>query len=178
MNNQAKSIIDFWFPEYKFQKFWFSSDTKTDEQVIMKFSEILKQSEKADKDFINSWKTTPMNYLSLIIVLDQFSRHIYRGNETKMHKNDPKTVEYVKDFINKKYDLKIHGLYRLFVLLPLRHSKDRDNISLCISKIREYIDFDNDNDKISDDVRKKNLGFYNRFLRATEKQLKCENIIL
>ena len=170
-------ILEFWFPENKFQSFWFSSKRKMDKYISETFGSVFQEIETGSNSK-SSWKTNPESYLALIIVLDQFSRHIYRSSTDehliKIQKSTDLAIEYASDMIEKGWDLQLSGLKRLFVLLPFRHSKQLQNIMYAKKKICEYASYDkreHKDENLSETNLILNTSFYNRFIRATDKQL-------
>ena len=69
-------IIDFWFDELKPEQ-WFKKDSNLDKEISERFSSIHEQAAKVE---LESWRSTPLGALAEIIVLDQFSRNIYRDD--------------------------------------------------------------------------------------------------
>ena len=55
---------------------WWSKNDSTDEEIRERFLETL---ETAASGELDSWKETPEGLLALIILMDQFSRNIFRG---------------------------------------------------------------------------------------------------
>lgn len=74
MNSQ--SIIDFWFCELK-PKQWFMKDEEVDEIIRQRYSDLHL---KAVQSELSHWRATPLGRLAEIIVLDQFSRNMYRNS--------------------------------------------------------------------------------------------------
>ena len=71
-----KDILKFWFEEIDPKKWWIV-DQDFDRQIEAKFLPIL---QKAAQGELFSWRTVPEGRLAEIIILDQFSRNIYRGS--------------------------------------------------------------------------------------------------
>ena len=90
-------ILNFWFDGDKFQKFWFKSTDQIDTQIKTRFGELL---QKAENYQLEEWKQTNNGVLALIIILDQFSRHIYRGTPNS-YKNDKIALEIAREFTGK-----------------------------------------------------------------------------
>ena len=65
---------------------------------------------------------TPRGALALIIILDQFSRNMYRGTE-KAFSQDSLALEVCLRGIEKGFDKKLHSVERLFFYMPLQHSE-------------------------------------------------------
>ncbi len=72
---QYKDIITFWFKETKPQQ-WFLKDEKFDKKIHKKFLTLHSQVSKGEKE---TWRKSAKGRLAEIIVLDQFSRNLFRG---------------------------------------------------------------------------------------------------
>ncbi len=121
------NILKFWFPSQEsiFLKFWFSSEY--DEYITKNFKNNLIELENLKIiDYNNA-----DDLLAQIIVLDQFSRNIYRGKKDII-KNDPKALSLAKKYFENNY-FKNHKLNQIiFALMPFRHSEDLDNQSFVL----------------------------------------------
>ena len=76
MNERAKAILDFWFIQSDMED-WFKKDDKYDEKIKILFLEDLK---KAINNEYDDWQDTPKGCLALVVLLDQFSRNMFRGS--------------------------------------------------------------------------------------------------
>ena len=82
-NNHA--VLDFWFLECT-PKMWFKKSKEFDDLIKDKFIKTIEAHLKTNiKDFIVSRET----YISSIIVLDQFTRNVFRNTE-KAYQGDEK----------------------------------------------------------------------------------------
>ena len=70
-----QEILDFWFKECSYQD-WFKASPSFDEILIERFSDI---NDVATNGGCDDWASYPKGCLALIIVLDQFTRNIFRG---------------------------------------------------------------------------------------------------
>ena len=75
MHSVALKILDFWFEESKSIQ-WFKKDIEYDNLIKKKF---IKDHNAAIKGDYKNWKESPYESLAFIILLDQFSRNIYRN---------------------------------------------------------------------------------------------------
>ncbi|KAJ1953708.1 hypothetical protein IWQ62_005929 [Dispira parvispora] len=101
---------------------------------------------KADLDavveqnlYVDELKQTPRGTLSLIVLLDQFSRHIYRKNG-KAFSGDSKAQALSQWSLEKKFDQELEPLERLFVYMPLVHSESLELHELSVTKFQELCD--------------------------------------
>lgn len=81
---QLEDVLHFWFVELT-NKDWFSSNQELDALIKKRFKEILS---KAKAGELYSWRTSIRGRLAEIIVLDQFSRNIYRNNARAFSSDD------------------------------------------------------------------------------------------
>jgi uncharacterized protein (DUF924 family) len=76
--------------------------------------------------------------LSLIILLDQFTRNIFR-NTSEMFDGDKLALSYSHQMITKKWDHELLPIQRTFVYLPLEHSENLDDQELSVQKFTELV---------------------------------------
>jgi uncharacterized protein (DUF924 family) len=117
-----KLIINFWFDK-KYRSInhnkWFRQGKKLDNDIKKTFSYILSQAEKGK---LQHWLQTKNGFLAYIILLDQFSRHIYR-NSGKSYQNDALCLQSVKKYLFCYLD-QYTPVESLFVLMPFQHSEN------------------------------------------------------
>lgn len=154
------NILNFWFPDDKYQKFWF--DQSVDVYIKNNYTEILHYYESTEIDLNN---IDDANILRIIIILDQFSRNIYRNQNLK--KNDEKALEIAKYFFNNRLWKNKPLHYLVFYLMPFRHSNNKNNYDFIFS-ILNQIDINNLN------VNHKIL--YSKFYKATQIKNSLFNI--
>ena len=71
---QPQSILQFWFTELT-PKQHFVKDAALDETIRARFGDMLEAAARCE---LFEWRATPEGRLAEIIVLDQFSRNVYR----------------------------------------------------------------------------------------------------
>ena len=119
--SKAKDILDYWFskglytPDYDK---WFMKSQDYDEDIKEKFGDLLKEAEQG-KGF--GWLHTKDSYVAYIILLDQFSRHIYRGSGDSF-KNDNGCMIFV-EMGWKMYMDQLKGYEFMFVFMPYMHTE-------------------------------------------------------
>lgn len=76
-------------------------------------------------------KLTPKTSLALIILLDQFSRNIYRDSPG-VFSQDVLALRIALSGIDKGLEIKLHPFERIFYYMPLMHSEEPEiqNLSL------------------------------------------------
>ena len=120
--SKSKDILDYWFskglytPDYDK---WFMKSQDYDEEIKEKFGDLLKEAEEG-KGF--SWLHTKDSYVAHIILLDQFSRHIYRGSGDSF-KNDNGCMLFV-ELGWKMYCNQLKGYEFMFAFMPYMHTEN------------------------------------------------------
>jgi len=157
-------ILKFWFPNNNFQKFWF--DKSNDKLIIDKFSNLLKIEGAKNIDLKSKNNEEILEY---IILLDQFSRHIYRNDKNNVNfiNYNNKALNYAHYFINERFNYDIKFNYLCFILMPLRHSNDINNYNIIIDILNKIkINDIYFNNYITDKI------LFNKFKNTTERSYK------
>jgi len=123
-------ILKYWFNELKDSqnidkesktvKRWFSKDERVDKEIQKKFENDLIKAK--DGEYL-AWEESSAGRLALVILLDQFSRNIYRGT-SRMFENDPLAIELTLRSINDQMDTELQLIERKFLYMPLMHAED------------------------------------------------------
>lgn len=124
-------IIKFWFPNNQYQEFWF--DGTKDYEIESLFSGTLKIAEKGELDF---WNTDKYGILAHIILLDQFTRNMYRTSNFR--KNDARAFELAKSIVDADGDLIYPFNMRMFILLPYRHQRKTEYLDFVMTRLNGY----------------------------------------
>ena len=98
MVDNVNKVIDFWFKECK-PIDWFKKDINFDLLIKKKF---LKLVNLALNNKLPDWRGTKEGSLALIILLDQFTRNIFRGN-AKSFSGDVNALKITLKSIERKY---------------------------------------------------------------------------
>lgn len=167
-----RELYTFWFSE-DVSKYWFESTPEFDDLIKSKYFDILNilSIDKLSDNIIQKIEDDYRLSIGLILLHDQIPRHIYRNQDKKeINKYLEVILEFSKKiYIKYKYDLKPDDY--CFVLLPLRHTNNFDNIMHVIQETKIKI------------KHNKNELIYKKFLKATlERYIKFnsdkDNIIL
>ena len=120
-----QEIIHFWFEELKPEQWW-AKDNDLDQKITQKFSKVHAQAVKCE---LYQWRVLPLGRLAEIIVLDQFSRNIFRDSPLAFA-NDSLALALAQEAIALEADKYLTPIQRSFLYLPFMHSE-----SLKIHKI-------------------------------------------
>ena len=125
MNKRVKAILNFWFVKSSSEEH-FKKNNTYDQKIKNLFENDYK---KAINNNLEGWQDDPKSCLALIILLDQFSRNLYRNNPLSFA-YDKKTILIVNKAIKKGYLENLNVYEKFFLILPLIHSeKISDHIS-------------------------------------------------
>lgn len=134
-NSEVSSIIDFWFhpsdhPDYgKGRMEWYKKDENFDNEIRNKFGSLVA---KAVENEVTSNQDDPKSVLAHILLLDQFTRNIYRG-DSKTYAGDGKALELAQYLVSTKKDTTLPGQLRSYVYLPYMHSEDVNIQNECVA---------------------------------------------
>ena len=136
---RISTILHYWFgnaekttfPSDHRQWIWFSADPSLDLEVKTQFEEDLFH---AIQGHYAHWENTHRGILALIILWDQFSRHIYR-NKPMAFAQDDQALKLCLLGIDRAYDHRLSLMERIFFYFPLMHA---ENIEMQILSVRAY----------------------------------------
>lgn len=113
-----QQVLDFWFNQLE-AKDWFVTNQEVDDAIRDQFGDLLKQASQAE---LFTWRVTPEGRLAEIIVLDQFSRNIYR-NTPLAFSQDPLALGLAQEAIRLEADKSLTTIERSFLYMPFMHSE-------------------------------------------------------
>ncbi len=126
----ANPVLDFWFRD---PSIWFEGSDKVDQEISERFSE---HHERARYGQLSYWKETPKGRLALIILLDQFSRHLYRESP-EAFACDALALSLVLEGLEIGDDLVLEPEERAFFYMPLQHAENLQIQRLSVEKYEE-----------------------------------------
>lgn len=115
-----REIIKFWFEDIKPEK-WFSVDPTFDSTIQKRFSAVYEQAMKGE---LFSWRIEPLGRLAEIIILDQFSRNIFRNNP-KAFESDDMALTLSQEAVMLKIDAGMDLEPKAFLYMPYMHSESK-----------------------------------------------------
>ena len=118
MNYQE--IIKFWFEEIQPKQIWIK-DAKFDQLIIDRFMDVYQQATHCE---LFEWREFPEGRLAEIIVLDQFSRNMFRGSP-KAFAFDSLALSLTQQALSLGVDEQLESRKRNFIYLPLMHSESK-----------------------------------------------------
>lgn len=127
MDQPYHPILKFWFghveetiiPSENRARIWFAENPQVDTEIKSLFAFEL---ERAIKGEFAHWETVPHGQLALIILLDQFSRHVYR-NKPEAFAQDDYALSICQRGIEHHKDHDLSLIERVFYYFPLLHAE-------------------------------------------------------
>ena len=113
-----REILRFWFEEIN-QSQWWAKDDDFDKLIIERFSEV---HAKATRCELFEWRVNAKGRLAEIIILDQFSRNMFRGSALAFA-NDSLALALSQEAISAKADKVLSSIERSFLYMPFMHSE-------------------------------------------------------
>ena len=115
-------ILEFWFGAQPgpSRREWFRKDAAFDGAIRARFAEV--HAAAAARE-LEAWRASAEPMLALVIVLDQFSRNLYR-EDARAFAQDEHARECAVQALARGDDLGLLPVQRQFLYLPFEHSED------------------------------------------------------
>jgi uncharacterized protein (DUF924 family) len=134
--DEARKVRDFWFgklplaPEEleRRMRLWFGYEITPEQQqrwdnaIHAQFEPLVRQA--IDGELL-AWGDGPRRRMSLILLLDQFPRNIYRGTP-RIYAGDEQALSLALSGMNSGADAALDPVERMFFYMPLQHAEARD----------------------------------------------------
>lgn len=122
MNEEMRSLLDFWFSPAMRPR-WFDSTPALDAEIRARHEGLWRRAAAGELD---GWAETPRGALALAIVLDQLPLNMYRG-QPEAFASEARAVAVAKQAIAQGHDRELDDDGRLFLFMPLMHSEQLDD---------------------------------------------------
>jgi len=116
-----EDVIQFWFGKLK-PKQWFVKDKKLDEEIRSRFGTV---HTRAEAGGLGEWRASPAGRLAEVLVLDQFSRNIFRDHP-RAFASDPLALRLAEEAVAVGDDRKLPLERRVFFYMPYMHSESKE----------------------------------------------------
>jgi uncharacterized protein (DUF924 family) len=120
----SEEIIDFWFDhpavaEGGHAEIWWKPDPEVDAEIRRRFGEDVERAKAGEYD---DWADDPEGMLALVLLLDQFTRNIYRDTPDAFS-GDTKALALSRAAIERGFDRELDPPRRAFLYMPLEHAE-------------------------------------------------------
>ena len=113
-----EDILNFWFQEID-PKMWFTKNSEFDDLIRSRFFDIHTQAKKCE---LFSWRSEAKGRLAEIIILDQFSRNLFRDSP-EAFASDSLALALAQEAVSLGLDEKLNNLEKSFLYMPYMHSE-------------------------------------------------------
>jgi uncharacterized protein (DUF924 family) len=126
MTASRDDVLAFWFAD---PGRWWRKDAAFDAEVRERFLGLhtaIAAGEHAD------WPETPRGALAYVIVLDQFSRNMFRDS-ARMYATDEMALAAARRALDRGFDQELSDDERMFLYMPFMHSENIADQDRCVS---------------------------------------------
>jgi uncharacterized protein (DUF924 family) len=113
-----EEILQFWFAEVD-PKSWWAKDTQFDARIIARFADVHRRASACE---CFEWRVSPRGRLAEIIVLDQFSRNMFR-DRPESFAQDALALALAQEAVGSGADRQLSAELRDFLYMPYMHSE-------------------------------------------------------
>lgn len=115
-------VLDFWFgpPPLATRDVWFRKDAAFDAAIRTRFANAVAA---ARAGAYGEWSGTPRGALARVILLDQFTRNMFRDTPDAFS-GDARALATAEDAIARGHDRVLLPLERWFLYMPFEHAED------------------------------------------------------
>jgi len=125
---ELEDVLGFWFrgvgsgglPSDDAVRRWFMGGADFDQETRLLFESTVDAALEGD---LGCWAETPRGLLALVIVLDQLTRNVYRGN-AKAFAGDTRAIGYTRHALGQRLHERFQPIERYFLYMPLEHAED------------------------------------------------------
>lgn len=113
-------IIQFWFNEID-SSYWWKKDNEFDQLIRQQYLSLHTQASLCE---LYHWRASAQGRLAEIIVLDQFSRNLFRDT-LKAFTQDALALALAQEAIALKLDQQLEDSHKSFLYMPFMHSESQ-----------------------------------------------------
>jgi uncharacterized protein (DUF924 family) len=114
----SETVLSFWFTELTPEQWWVKDET-LDQRIRERFSDIHAQAAQCE---LFTWRRTARGRLAEIIVLDQFSRNLFRDSALAFA-HDSLALALAQEAVGSGADQALAAVERSFLYMPYMHSE-------------------------------------------------------
>ncbi|TMW64047.1 hypothetical protein Poli38472_014164 [Pythium oligandrum] len=160
----ARDVLSFWFDGDRteiYRSKWFPPEgsekqRSMDAEITARFGELLRRAERRE---LEHWKEDKESFVALIVLLDQFSRHIYRHeNREQLQTNDVYAHALATELMARNWHLGLSVPHFVFVMMPIRHTPTADGLKSLLATIEQRKQLQNDHIDLLEKFRKTTQG--------------------
>ncbi len=141
---KALEVLDFWFgdglqldwPSQDHNGLWFGGSPAQDDAIRQRFGPLV---DEALNGGLTDWETEPHARLALIVLLDQLSRNVHRG-QRRAFDGDARAQRLTRLSIAEGMDTTLTPAGRVFLYMPLMHAENLALQDECVARFQRLVD--------------------------------------
>lgn len=115
---------------------WYVKDAAFDAEILARFGATYRALMRGAHD---DWRAAPRSLLAYVIVLDQFSRNMFRG-QSQAFASDVRALSAAREGIANGLDRTLLGQERVFLYMPFMHSEELATQDACVRLFTAFRD--------------------------------------
>lgn len=140
-------VLDFWlgdgvqlgWPTADMSKRWFGGGAALDEEIKSRFGTRVLQALNGELgDWAQTAATSALGQLAHVILLDQFTRNVFRG-DARAFSGDTQAQQLVLQAIGSHTDQQLPWVGRIFMYMPLMHAEDLALQTECVARFTQLL---------------------------------------
>lgn len=140
----AQDVLDFWLGDGlergwcsdQRDQLWFGGDAELDQRIRERFGALVEQ---ALAGGLREWEDRIDTRLALVLLLDQFTRNIYRG-QAQAFAGDARAQQLSLQAHDSGMDAEFATVGRVFLTMPLMHAEDPALQEECVRRFQRLLD--------------------------------------
>ncbi|MBS3996536.1 MAG: DUF924 domain-containing protein [Hydrogenophaga sp.] len=140
----AQEVLDFWlgdgllndWPSTDHHTLWFGGQATHDHQIAQRFGGLVAE---ALAGGLTDWEDALHSRLALVILLDQFTRNVHRG-QARAFAGDARAQHLVRATLARQQDRLLPRVGRVFLYMPLMHAEDLALQNECVERFSYLVD--------------------------------------
>lgn len=115
---------------------WYKGGKPVDDEIRARFGSLVS---RACEGGLTDWPATANGAFAMILLLDQFTRNLYRGTPDA-YLGDARAFEIVKQAIASKLDLDLHPVARIWLYHPYHHAESVTDQDAGLTLLNEILE--------------------------------------
>jgi uncharacterized protein (DUF924 family) len=134
--SEASEVLDFWFgtgeARGRARPEWYRKDAAFDEEIRRRFSALHAAAALGERD---RWREAPDSMVALVVVLDQFSRNLYR-DDPRAFSQDEYALRCAREALGRGDEGSRSPVERQFLYMPFEHSERLEDQVLAVERMQ------------------------------------------
>ncbi len=135
-SGSADEVLRFWledglelgWPSRSMGALWFGGGESVDLDIRQRFGDLVHQ---AVAGGLTPWEATPLQRLALVVLLDQFTRNVFRG-QARAFSGDTRAQSLALDAIDRGLGAVLPLVAQVFLAMPLMHAENMELQQRCV----------------------------------------------